>query len=45
MIHAKRTDPQADATRSKLEGEIDQSVYELYGLTEDVIASVEVKKW
>jgi hypothetical protein len=38
---AKRANPQADT--SKLEGEIDQLVYELYGLTEEEIKIVENK--
>ena len=37
----KRADPQADT--SALEGEIDQLVYQLYGLTEDEVKIVEGK--
>ncbi len=36
---AKRAEPQADT--SALEGEIDQLVYQLYGLSEDEIGIVE----
>jgi adenine-specific DNA-methyltransferase len=39
ILVAKRADSQADT--STLEGEIDQLVYELYGLTEDEVAIVE----
>ena len=39
ILVAKRQDPQADT--SKLEQEIDKTVYALYGLTEDVIKIVE----
>lgn len=41
ILAAKRADPQADT--SKLEEEIDELVYELYGLTEDEIKIVEGK--
>lgn len=41
VLAAKRANPQADT--SKLEGEIDQLVYELYGLTEEEIEIVEGK--
>jgi len=37
----KSADPQADT--SPLEGEIDQLVYQLYGLTEDEVKIVEGK--
>ena len=49
VLTAKRAEPQADATRSALEGEIDQLVYQLspagmiYGLTEDEVKIVEGK--
>jgi hypothetical protein len=36
--------PQADASRSALEGEIDQLVYQLYGLSQEEIDIVEGKK-
>ena len=39
ILTAKRADPQADT--SALEGEIDQLVYQLYGLTEDEVKIVE----
>lgn len=39
ILVAKRQDPQADT--SKLEQEIDKTVYALYGLTEDEIKIVE----
>jgi adenine-specific DNA-methyltransferase len=38
-VWAKRADPQADT--SALEGEIDQLVYQLYGLSEDEVRIVE----
>jgi len=41
ILAVKRADPQADT--STLEGEIDQLVYQLYGLTEDEIAIIEGK--
>ena len=41
ILAAKRANPQADT--SKLEGEIDQLVYQLYGLTEDEVKVVEGK--
>ena len=41
VLAAKRADPQADT--SELESEIDQLVYELYGLTEEEIKIVEGK--
>jgi len=41
ILAAKRTNPQSDT--SKLEGEIDQLVYQLYGLTEEEIKIVEGK--
>jgi hypothetical protein len=41
ILSAKRKNPQADTTA--LEREIDQLVYELYGLTEEEIAVVEGK--
>jgi len=41
ILAAKRADPQADT--SPLEGEIDQLVYQLYGLTEDEVKIVEGK--
>ncbi|GAB4480706.1 MAG: class I SAM-dependent DNA methyltransferase [Anaerolineales bacterium] len=41
ILSAKRADPQADT--SALEGEIDQLVYDLYGLTEEEIRIVEGK--
>lgn len=41
LYKAKRVEPQANT--SVLEGEIDQLVYQLYGLTEDEIAIVEGK--
>jgi len=41
ILAAKRADPQADT--SALEGEIDQLVYQLYGLTEDEVKIVEGK--
>lgn len=41
VLAAKRANPQADT--SKLEGEIDQLVYQLYGLTEEEIKIVEGK--
>lgn len=43
ILSPKRADPQADASRSALEKEIDQLVYQLYGLTEEEIAIVEGK--
>ena len=39
ILAAKRTNPQADT--SELEREIDQLVYQLYGLTEEEIRIVE----
>ena len=39
ILTAKKANPQADTTA--LETEIDQMVYELYGLTEEEIAIVE----
>ena len=39
ILFLKKSDPQADT--STLEAEIDQLVYELYGLTADEIAIVE----
>ena len=39
ILHLKKSDPNADT--SKLEAEIDQMVYQLYGLTEEEIAIVE----
>ncbi len=39
ILTAKRAEPQADT--SPLEGEIDQLVYQLYGLTEDEVKIVE----
>jgi adenine-specific DNA-methyltransferase len=39
ILAAKRANPQSDT--SKLEGEIDQLVYQLYGLTEDEVKIVE----
>ncbi len=42
ILAAKRADPQADT--SALEGEIDQLVYQLYGLSEDEIGIVEGKE-
>jgi hypothetical protein len=39
ILIAKKANPQADTTA--LETEIDQMVYELYGLTEEEIAIVE----
>jgi len=41
LLAAKRANPQADTT--ELEEQIDQMVYELYGLTEDEIRIVEGK--
>jgi len=41
ILAAKRANPQADT--SKLEDEIDQLVYQLYGLTEDEVKIVEGK--
>jgi len=41
ILVAKRADPQADM--SALEGEIDQLVYQLYGLSEDEVRIVEGK--
>ena len=41
ILAAKRANPQADT--STMEGEIDQLVYQLYGLTEDEIKIVEGK--
>jgi len=41
VLAAKRANPAADT--SKLEGEIDQLVYQLYGLTEDEVRIVEGK--
>lgn len=40
-ITAKRAEPQADT--SALEGEVDQLVYQLYGLSEDEVRVVEGK--
>lgn len=42
LMIGKRADPQADM--SALEGEIDQLVYQLYGLTQEEIDIVENKK-
>lgn len=42
ILAAKRANPQADT--SKLEAEIDQLVYQLYGLTEEETKIVEGKK-
>ena len=42
ILQAKASDPSADTT--KPEAEIDQLVYELYGLTEEEIAAVEKRK-
>jgi hypothetical protein len=42
ILAAKRANPQADT--STWEGEIDQLVYQLYGLTEDEVKIVEGKK-
>ena len=42
ILAAKRTNPQADT--SKLEAEIDQLVYQLYGLTEEEITIIEGNK-
>ena len=39
ILIAKKANPQADT--AALEAEIDQMVYELYGLTEEEIAIVE----
>jgi len=39
ILFLKKSDPQADT--SELEAEIDQMVYELYGLTEEERAIVE----
>lgn len=41
-LAAKRANPQADT--STLEGEIDQLIYQLYGLTEEEKAIVEREK-
>ena len=41
ILAAKRADPQADT--SKLEAEIDQLVYQLYGLSQEEIKIVEGK--
>jgi hypothetical protein len=41
ILTAKRANPQAGM--STLEGEIDQLVYQLYGLTEDEVKIVEGK--
>ena len=43
ILMTNRANPQADATRSALEGEIDQLVYQLYGLTPEEIDIVEGK--
>jgi hypothetical protein len=41
-VMAKRVEPQADT--SALEGEIDQLVYQLYGLSEEEVKIVEGKE-
>ena len=41
ILTAKSADPKADT--SELEAEIDRLVYALYGLTEEEIATIEVK--
>ena len=43
ILIAKKSDPKADTTA--LEKEIDQLVYQLYGLTEEEIKIVEGGKW
>lgn len=43
IIEAKKQDPNADT--SALENEIDQLVYELYGLTEEEISIIENPSW
>lgn len=42
-LAAKEGNLQAEADMSKLEGEIDQLVYQLYGLSEDEVKAVEGK--